>query len=109
MAKLLSGTRIYGTATVDTILYVNGTTPSTTSATGALIVAGGVGIGGNLTVGGTLYVHQLRADATTSATTYGVYYNAVTNELTTSTAATGGGGNITLGNVITSAMGWNLP
>ena len=50
MAKLLSGTRIYGTANVDSTLYVNGTTASTSTTTGALVVAGGVGIGGALYV-----------------------------------------------------------
>ena len=48
MAKLLSGTRIYGTANVDSTLYVNGTTASTSNTTGALVVAGGVGVTGNV-------------------------------------------------------------
>jgi hypothetical protein len=46
-----------------------------------------------------LYIFPVRADATSSATVYGVYYNPVSRELTTSTAATGGasfnGGTIT--------------
>ena len=48
MAKLLSGTRIYGTANVDSTLYVNGTTASTSNTTGALVVSGGVGVSGNV-------------------------------------------------------------
>jgi hypothetical protein len=52
MAKLLTGTRIYGTATVDTQLFVNGTNISTSTITGALQVVGGTGIGGALYVGG---------------------------------------------------------
>jgi len=55
MAKLLSGTRIYGTATVDTQILLNGTVPASSTITGALQVVGGVGIGGNLYVGGTIY------------------------------------------------------
>ena len=46
MAKLLSGTRIYGTATVDTQMFVSGSTTATSTITGALQVVGGVGVGG---------------------------------------------------------------
>lgn len=53
MAKLLTGTRIYGTATVDTQLFVSGTNTATSTSTGALQVFGGVGIGQNLYVGST--------------------------------------------------------
>jgi hypothetical protein len=56
MAKLLSGTRIYGNASVDTNLVVSGNTISTSSATGALTVLGGVGIVGNLNIGTNLTV-----------------------------------------------------
>jgi len=55
MAKLLSGTRIYGTGTIDTQLLIQGTTASTSTTTGALVVTGGVGIGGNIAIGGALY------------------------------------------------------
>jgi hypothetical protein len=55
MAKLLSGTRIYGTATVDTRLFVSGSNTASSTITGALQVVGGAGIGGNLYVGGTIY------------------------------------------------------
>jgi hypothetical protein len=55
MAKLLSGTRIYGTGTVDTQLFVNGTEQSVSTTTGALEVVGGAGIGGNLYVGGDIF------------------------------------------------------
>jgi hypothetical protein len=56
MAKLLSGTRIYGTATVDTFLIVSGTATSTSTTTGAITVAGGAGIGGALYVNTTSYI-----------------------------------------------------
>ena len=55
MAKLLSGTRIYGTGTVDNQLFVNGTIESDSTDTGALVVAGGLGVRKNLWVGGTIY------------------------------------------------------
>jgi len=48
MAKLLGGTRIYGTGTVDTQLFVSGNTAASSTTTGALQVVGGAGIGGNL-------------------------------------------------------------
>lgn len=51
MAQLLTGTRIYGTGTVDTQLFVNGSNTATSTNTGALQVVGGVGVGGNLYVG----------------------------------------------------------
>jgi len=56
MAKLLSGTRIYGNLVIDTwanaaSANISGTTTSTSTTTGALVVAGGAGIAGNLFVG----------------------------------------------------------
>lgn len=54
MAKLLSGTRIYGTATIDTNLIINGTQSSISTITGAITVVGGVGIGGNIVFGGEM-------------------------------------------------------
>jgi hypothetical protein len=79
MALLLSGTRIYGTGTVDTQLFVNGTTTSISTTTGALQVAGGVGIGRDLYVGGTIFgtfagavstASQINSVAQTSSATY---------------------------------------
>jgi hypothetical protein len=55
MAKLLTGTRIYGTGTVDTQLFVSGSNTATSTITGALQIVGGAGIGGNLYVGGTVH------------------------------------------------------
>ena len=54
------GINVGGAATVGGIVEISDTTQSTTTATGALIISGGVGIakslnvGGNVTVGGTL-------------------------------------------------------
>jgi hypothetical protein len=55
MAKLQSGTRIYGSAVVDTTLDINGTTAAISSITGALTVAGGIGLEGNLFTGANIY------------------------------------------------------
>jgi hypothetical protein len=66
MAKLLTGTRIYGTGTVDTQLFVSGTNSATSTTTGALQVVGGVGVGGNLYVGGTIFGGIISGTASTS-------------------------------------------
>jgi hypothetical protein len=71
MAKLLTGTRIYGTGTVDTQLFVSGTEQATSTTTGALEVVGGVGIGGSLFVGGIVTATNLVriTDSTEASTT----------------------------------------
>lgn len=53
MAKLLSGTRIYGNVQIDTNIAVLGTNVSISTTTGALRVVGGVGVGGNLFIAGS--------------------------------------------------------
>ena len=58
MAKLLSGTRIYGTATVDTQILLNGSISASSTTTGALQVVGGVGIGGAVYIGQTSYINN---------------------------------------------------
>lgn len=52
MAKLTSGTRIYGNTTIDTFLVVSGTNASNSTSNGAIVVAGGVGVGGNVYASG---------------------------------------------------------
>jgi hypothetical protein len=54
MAKLLTNTRIYGTGTVDTRLFVNGNISSHATNTGALQVLGGIGVSGSAFFGGTV-------------------------------------------------------
>ena len=54
MAKLNPGTRIYGTGTVDSTLFVNGLSAASSTATGALRVLGGVGVAAGVFVGGTV-------------------------------------------------------
>ena len=48
MAKLNSGTRIYGNTAIDTFLTVSGAVASTSTTTGTIIVTGGVGVSGNV-------------------------------------------------------------
>ena len=88
---------VTGTSILAGLTTVTNTTSATSTITGALTVRGGVGIGG------TLYVGGLRADATTSATTWGVFYNTVTKELTTATAGSPAGSAITATYILTSA------
>lgn len=59
MAKLLSGSRIYGNAVVDATLTsgnlaANSNVASTSTTTGALRITGGAGISGNVYVGGDI-------------------------------------------------------
>ena len=56
MAKLVDGTRIYGNATVDSNLVINGGYAATSTTTGSLQLSGGAGITGNLYVGGNLSI-----------------------------------------------------
>jgi hypothetical protein len=88
MANLLGGTRIYGTGTVDTILYVNGTTVATNTTSGTLQVGGGAGIVGNIHVGGT-------ANFTGTVVTSGVL---IVNGATTHNAAVTVNGAVTVVN-----------
>lgn len=66
MAKLLSGTRIYGTATVDTQLFVSGTSVSTSTTTGALQVVGGIGVGSGMYVGGVITATSIVSSTSTT-------------------------------------------
>ena len=55
--------------TYNNTLTLAGTTPATSTLTGALVVAGGVGIGGNLYVGGEIVADKLTIQFTTVTTT----------------------------------------
>jgi hypothetical protein len=98
MAKLLTGTRIYGTGTVDTQLFVSGTNPATSITSGALQVIGGVGIGGALWVGTTSFVagSQIITTATINDYASRTYVYAGTD-----TAVNTSTGNITIWNTST--------
>ena len=72
MAKLLTGTRIYGTGTVDSQLFISGNNSATSTITGALQVIGGVGIGGNLYVGGVSNLQGIQSTNIVASGTLGV-------------------------------------
>jgi hypothetical protein len=55
MARLQSGTRIYGNAIIDTQLSIDGNTAATSNTTGALKVSGGVGVVGNVFSSGIIF------------------------------------------------------
>ncbi len=105
MALLKSGTRIYGNATIDTVLAIDGNTSATSNSTGALTVAGGVGIAGNIYSTGNLVAYNANLGNAASANYFvgdgslltniaGSYSNAnVANYLPTYT------GNFTASNV----------
>ena len=67
MALLKSGTRIYGNATIDTQLAIDGNTSATSNITGALVVAGGVGIAGNIFSTGNLVTYNANLGNAASA------------------------------------------
>jgi len=54
MALLRSGTRIYGNATIDTVLDIDGQDAATSNVTGALKIAGGIGVKGNVFSSGNI-------------------------------------------------------
>lgn len=71
-------------------LTISNTRASTSSSTGALIVAGGVGIGGNLNVGGNLKTYTSTGNVAFNAAADGI----ITINIPTVAANTGGGVNI---------------
>jgi hypothetical protein len=62
MARLQSGTTVYGSATINSQLFVSGVNASTSTTTGALQIVGGVGIGGNINAGGIGTIGSLNAN-----------------------------------------------
>lgn len=117
MAKLLSGTRIYGNLVVDTwanaaSANISGTTTSTSTTTGALIVAGGVGVSGNLNVGGNV---AITGNLSITGNITSVNYETVTNTeyvttlvATTVNAATIGNSGATLTGTLSTAAQTNI-
>ena len=97
MALLKSNTIIYGIATVQGNLTVGSVYSNTSisNTTGSLIVTGGLGVTGNLYTGNIVL-------AAANSITFG-------DGTIMTTAASGSGGTIALGTVITTVLGWNLP
>ena len=86
---------------------VAASTASTTTATGALIVAGGVGVGGNLYVGGDIFGNITTGDFATGNITAAGYISAIGN-VTGGNIRTAGlisaTGNITGGNILNGGL-----
>ena len=93
MALLLDKTRIFGNAFVDTNLYVSGTTLSTSKTTGAVTIAGGLGVTGNIWAGSIQ-----GTPIGTVARDVGYFTNLNTTGLANI------GGNLTAGNVSTTGL-----
>jgi hypothetical protein len=56
MALLRSGTRIYGNATIDTALHIDGSNAATSADTGAVVLSnGGLGVHGNIYSGAGIF------------------------------------------------------
>ena len=97
MALLKSNTIIYGTANIQGQLVVGSVSSnaSVNISTGSLIVVGGAGISGNL------YTGNIILSSTVSGITFG--------DGTRQTTAGGGTGTASIGTVVTTTQGWNLP
>ena len=94
MAKLNSGTRIYGNTAIDTFLTVSGAVASTSNTTGTIIVTGGVGVSGNVYANG-IYSNDMLFNSGygSVATAYGC--RAWVNFNGTGTVAINASGNVT--------------
>ena len=77
-----------GTVQVNDILYVNNTTESTNTTTGALRVGGGAGIVGDLNVGGAVISQYLDVTGIATIATLGVTGIATTKDLEVTGIAT---------------------
>jgi hypothetical protein len=97
MALLKSNTIIYGTANVLGQLVVGSVSSnaSVNISTGSLIVVGGAGISGNLYTGNVVF----------SSNSTGIIFGDGTKQ----TTAGGGTGTASIGTVVTTTQGWNLP
>ena len=105
---------VYSTATLNSImnrtggntssqyLVINNTSASSNTSTGALIVQGGVGIGGNLYVGGTFSASSVTIGGSSVSTGSSIQYfgNALGSGVTTFNFATGTTATVT-GSVVT--------
>lgn len=69
MAKLLSNTRIYGTATVDTRLFINGGLGVHSTNSGVLQTLGGVGVWGGIFASGVVTATSFVGNVTGTAST----------------------------------------
>jgi hypothetical protein len=104
MAKLQSGTRIYGNAVIDTTLDVQGTTTSTSTTTGTIKVAGGIGVVGNIHAGGNIVGDYLIGNYLTGTLTTAAQPNITSTGTLSSLSVIGNvkSGNLNTGNISAS-------
>ena len=81
------------------VLSVFNTTESTSTTTGALVISGGVGIGGNLYIAGEIVAQKLTIEYTTVTTTYVVTDDVITTTNPTQSDSTYTGALIVTGGV----------
>jgi hypothetical protein len=81
------------------VLSVFNTTESTSTTTGALVISGGVGIGGNLYIAGEIVAQKLTIEYTTVTTTYVVTDDVITTTNPTQSTSTYTGALIVTGGV----------
>ena len=93
MALLKSGTRIYGNATIDTNLSIDGTTVSSSYQSGALVVKGGVGIAGNVFINANLNAKDTLISGNLTVTGTTTTVNSTTTQLQDPIIDIGGGAN----------------
>ena len=111
MAKLNSGTRIYGNTTIDTFLTVSGAVASNSTTTGTIIVTGGLGVSGNVyadaVYDGGVEVITFAGQAFTKANSANVLaqaaFDKANTDATNISATAGVYGNATIVPVITLA------
>lgn len=95
-----NGTSDFATITVSTLANVTSNTASTSTTSGALVVAGGAGVVGNVNIGGLLDVTgNISGGNISTIGSLGVTGNATTGNLSTTTAV------ITTGNITTVNAG----
>ena len=89
-----------GTNTNSNLVIVSAT-ESSSITTGALVVAGGAGVAGNVTAAN---VFATGVFIGSGSAVRGLFWSA-----NNAAVSTGGSGTVALGAVVTTAQGWNLP
>jgi hypothetical protein len=102
MALLKSGTRIYGNAIIDTNLSIDGNTVSSNYQSGALVIAGGAGIGGNVFINGKLNAKDTLITGNLTVTGITTTVNSTTTQIEDAIIDLGAGEN---GNTLTTDDG----
>lgn len=105
MAKLLSGTRIYGNLQIDTNVAVLGSNVSTSATTGAIVVTGGVGIGGNIHVNSSAGNSIVASGNILATGIFDTFSNIQATTTSTGALQVQGGASFTTGNLYIGGSG----